>query len=582
MKTSLLSVILLWFSLLSVNAQVINSNTNVGVGSNVLSKNTTGYRNISLGDYSLNMNTTGFSNNALGYKAMFSNISGDFNTAIGSFALYLNQTGYQNVGIGHKSLYSNISGANNVALGYQSMYYNTTGRDNTALGNKALLNNTQGIFNTAVGWGALAGNRSGNRNSALGRGALSSVTTGYENTAVGYYTGSGLTTGIRNNILGSWTTLSGTSSYNILMGYRTASYGDNNIIIGKKIALPQGTSNAMNIGGVLFGSGFHSDLPEDPATGPANGRIGINVVNPTATLDINGNMKVSDNLLLQNDLILGAAPTPVGSYGKRLYFGSSEDNFDEIFMARYNVASDQSELRINVGDDRGDKFVVGRKRWDQQDFEAMFMVKTDGNVGIGVTDPKSKLHVEGDILLPVGYSITANPLSNDKFIHDGKEMGNYAIKWVRDTWSGKYTSAAVGPTLWLSGFSGIKLMTGLQSRLSVTGDGNVGIGIEIPKSKLDVNGTIRAKEVKIELTNWPDYVFDPSYDLPSLKEVESHIQAHKHLPGIPSQTQVETEGIDLGALNTKLLEKIEELTLYVIQQGKEIESLRDEVKQLKK
>ncbi len=116
--------------------------------------------------------------------------------------------------------------------------------------------------------------------------------------------------------------------------------------------------------------------------------------------------------------------------------------------------------------------------------------------------------------------------------------------------------------------------------LSVLADGNVGIGVSTPRFKLEVNGTIHAKEVRIDNNNWPDYVFSKDYRLPSLPEVERHIETHQHLPGIPSAGEVEKNGIGLGEMNAKLLQKIEEITLYMIQQQKEIESLKNKVETL--
>ena len=88
-----------------------------------------------------------------------------------------------------------------------------------------------------------------------------------------------------------------------------------------------------------------------------------------------------------------------------------------------------------------------------------------------------------------------------------------------------------------------------------------------------VNGQIRAKEIKVE-TGWSDFVFFKDYKLPTLEEVEDHIKEKGHLKDIPSANEVEENGIFLGEMNSKLLQKIEELTLYTIQQQKEIEELK--------
>lgn len=103
--------------------------------------------------------------------------------------------------------------------------------------------------------------------------------------------------------------------------------------------------------------------------------------------------------------------------------------------------------------------------------------------------------------------------------------------------------------------------------------GNVGIGTDITNAKLTVNGGILAKKVKVSenLTVWPDYVFDKNYVLPSLEYVAQYISKHQHLPEIPSAAEVAVQGHDLGEMNKKLLKKVEELTLYLIDQQKQLE-----------
>ncbi|WP_291287725.1 hypothetical protein [Flavobacterium sp.] len=110
--------------------------------------------------------------------------------------------------------------------------------------------------------------------------------------------------------------------------------------------------------------------------------------------------------------------------------------------------------------------------------------------------------------------------------------------------------------------------------------GNVGIGLVNPTNKLDVNGTIHSKEVKVDLSGWPDYVFKKEYNLPTLEEVEKHISEKGHLKNIPSEEEVLKNGINLGEMNAKLLQKIEEMTLYMIEQNKKINDLQRENKKL--
>jgi len=115
----------------------------------------------------------------------------------------------------------------------------------------------------------------------------------------------------------------------------------------------------------------------------------------------------------------------------------------------------------------------------------------------------------------------------------------------------------------------------------VTPQGNVGIGLKKPKDKLEVNGQIHARSVKIDIKDWADFVFEKGYDLPRLREIEAYIAKEGHLPNIPSKEEVTSEGVQVGEMQKLLLQKVEELTLYLIQQNKEIEILKEEVKLLK-
>ncbi len=106
----------------------------------------------------------------------------------------------------------------------------------------------------------------------------------------------------------------------------------------------------------------------------------------------------------------------------------------------------------------------------------------------------------------------------------------------------------------------------------------VGIGTSDPQSKLAVEGTIRAKEIKVmEVIGAPDYVFEADYKLRTLEATKAYIEENKHLPEIPSAAEMEANGIDLGDMNMRLLKKIEELTLYQIELLERIEKLESKV-----
>jgi hypothetical protein len=143
----------------------------------------------------------------------------------------------------------------------------------------------------------------------------------------------------------------------------------------------------------------------------------------------------------------------------------------------------------------------------------------------------------------------------------------------------------------------IRFTTGstLTERLTIKDNGNVLINFgntplcNLPTgSALGVNGSIYATGIKVVLSNasgsslcFPDYVFYKGYKLTPLKELESYINNNNHLPGIPCASEVEANGLDMVEMDTKLLEKIEELTLYMIQTNKKIEALENENRELK-
>ncbi|MCE8463664.1 MULTISPECIES: hypothetical protein [Bacteroides] len=124
-------------------------------------------------------------------------------------------------------------------------------------------------------------------------------------------------------------------------------------------------------------------------------------------------------------------------------------------------------------------------------------------------------------------------------------------------------------------------VNGTISSHNLLTSGSIGIGtVNTEGYKLAVNGIIRAKEIKVE-SDWADFVFKKDYKLPTLKEVETHINENGTLPGIPSEAEVKANGVNLAETNALLLQKIEELTLYIIQQEKRMESMEAEIKSIR-
>jgi len=192
---------------------------------------------------------------------------------------------------------------------------------------------------------------------------------------------------------------------------------------------------------------------------------------------------------------------------------------------------------------------------------------TGSNVGIGTIIPNSQLHLASD--------------SNHAF-NMSRKNGTYGFKILRNAQDGNINfQIATGLNQWETKIK-IGEGEGPNTKLLFNPDGgNVGIGTTNPDAKLAVNGKIHSKEVKVDLIGWSDFVFFKDYKLPTLKEVENHIKEKGHLKDIPSAKEVEKNGFFLGEMDAKLLQKIEELTLYTIEQEKKIEKIQKENKSLK-
>jgi len=142
---------------------------------------------------------------------------------------------------------------------------------------------------------------------------------------------------------------------------------------------------------------------------------------------------------------------------------------------------------------------------------------------------------------------------------------------------GAYGSSSNGASQMVYGYIGPAYNTSYMYFLP---NGNVGIGIKTPVSKLSVNGTVRAREVNVT-SDWADYVFEPGYKLLPLDSLAGHIRQLGHLPGMPSAAEIREEGLNMGSIIKGQQQKIEELTLYILQQQAALKAVQSEIKKLK-
>ncbi|MFC1617299.1 hypothetical protein ACFL2K_03670 [Candidatus Margulisiibacteriota bacterium] len=204
-----------------------------------------------------------------------------------------------------------------------------------------------------------------------------------------------------------------------------------------------------------------------------------------------------------------------------------------------------------------------------------FAIRSDGAVGIGTGHPDSnfKLSVWNGGNVP---GFIANFQSDAPVSYVGIQNSNASNGWLLSC-NSEGVFALHQP--------------GVGDRITVLNNGNIGIGAGSPQYKLTVNGCVYATSIKVRETiavnslilkpkHWADYVFSDSYQKMPLENLESFIKKNKHLPGIPKAEEAVNKGVSVGEMQAKLLEKVEELTLYVIELKKENELQKQKIQGL--
>lgn len=269
-----------------------------------------------------------------------------------------------------------------------------------------------------------------------------------------------------------------------------------------------------------------------------DGNVGVGLVDPTRLFQIHSS----------NNPTLAIGKLNTNTSGKAtLQFYAATGTSGNGFKLQFNKAPGVDRLDVIDGGAR-----------------EVLSIKNGGDIGIGTITPSRKLDVIGDVRASGFFQSDAyRNEATDAMLHYTNNMISL----------GSGNSAQL-----------VRVYSGGLERMRVTTDGDIGIGTTDPGSyKLAVEGKIGARSIKVTSASvWADYVFAPEYNLMSLPEVESYIKKHNHLPNIPSAKEVEEEGFELEKMDALLLEKIEELTLHIIEQNKKLEAQAQKIEELQK
>ncbi|MCT4124704.1 hypothetical protein [Elizabethkingia anophelis] len=284
---------------------------------------------------------------------------------------------------------------------------------------------------------------------------------------------------------------------------------------------------------------------------PNTGFVGIGTTNPISNLEI---ASPTATLTLSTNQASGTAENPL--YPKIDFLGYANWPKARITAAEQTYNTHGSKLSFLVNDGTG-----------ATSLKEMMTINQDNKVGIGITNPTSKLEVYNEAskshLTLSANDNSANDLSRidlDYKIQNKDHIVGRISSFYLDSGNG--------------GTGGLRFFTReagqLTEKMMIAPNGNI-----------SVSNKLEAKEIKVTTTPTADFVFEDSYQLPNLESVEKHIKEKKHLPEIASAVEMQKEGVNIGDFQIKLLQKIEELTLYQIQINKEVINLKQENNQLK-
>jgi hypothetical protein len=304
-----------------------------------------------------------------------------------------------------------------------------------------------------------------------------------------------------------------------------------------------------------------------------NGNVGIGTDEPQGELHVSSEDNGDAVLIIEADTDNGP-----GEFDNPKIIFRQDGGKDISAFENYN---NELLIRNSVGGSGGISFGTGNVTGYENAVTRM-SIKDDGRIGIGTTQPSDKLHISDNTLPSIKISKGTSYWGQLSLATGNGSFSNFAkqgdLVLRTDATADDIIITARNST------GSIRFGTGIgdTEKMTITSSGRVGIGTNEPQSELAVNGTITAKEVIVTTDGWPDFVFTDNHNLMSLNKLEQHVKVNKSLPGIPTEKEVLEGGVKLGDMQAKLLEKVEELTLYTIAQEKRLAQLEKENEELKK
>lgn len=327
----------------------------------------------------------------------------------------------------------------------------------------------------------------------------------------------------------------------------------NNVVYDKSAIFFQATENwALNKYGTKISffttkNGTASSL--EKMTIGNDGKIGMGITAPLSNLHIHEPTGSSVNFQLTN--------------------ADAGATANDGFQINLNPSLGLFDFAVSINNKENAPLLFGTNNTTR------LVIDETGKVGIGTFTPAKTFHVSAGL-----SGVTPNASSTVFIESNTNNYLNLATTNIAEqgVLFGKPTTGAESGGIIYTTANKMEMRTGGNfTRMLIDNVGNVGIGTSTPDNKLDVLGIIRANELILE-TGWADYVFDETYKLRSIDELDSFIKANKHLPNIPKASEIETEGLKVASTNKAMMEKIEELALYIIQLKKEIDVLNSKIK----